>query len=321
MKKHIGTIFKLAVTVAVIAFLINRIGWNSIYSVTVTARPSWLAAGLLLFLASSLTGVVQWRLLLSNRKIPLRFGRACKLYLIGMFFNNFILGGIVGDVLKIASIRSIDGKGKAGLAATFLDRFAGLWAMCGFAVAGSIVLLMRHGALRTGQVDTAMIALAGAFLLFAGILLFLVSRPLQQLVFSILSRMPLPAKDRIRDTLAEMLFEAHDIHILLKVAALSTVIQFMRIGVHLLVAQSLGLLTAANFQYFFIFVPLIAMLMTLPLPFGIREAAGGTLFSLAGFPSDAAYVMGFLASLVGIAASFIGGLFYVTDRTLTREQQ
>jgi membrane protein DedA with SNARE-associated domain len=54
--------------------------------------------------------------------------------------------------------------------------------------------------------------------------------------------------------------------------------------------------------------------MTIPLPFGIREAAGGALFALAGFPTNEAFVMGFLASLVGIAASFLGGIFFIEDK-------
>ena len=197
VKKHLTTVLKISVTVAVIAFLIHRLGWREILSVMTTAKPQWLITALAVFLLSSLIGVVQWRLLLANRKIPLPFGRAYRLYLIGMFFNNFILGGIVGDVLKVASIRNRDGKGKAGLAATFLDRFAGLWAMCGFAVAGSIILLVRHGALNDGKVCTAMIALAATFLLFAGIIFFLVNKSLQKLFFSLLDLLPVGGKTRV----------------------------------------------------------------------------------------------------------------------------
>ena len=320
MNKLCSTLIKLTVTVGVFIFLIYRLGLDTILSVCATADPFWLATAFCLFFLSTVIGIFQWRILLANRKIPLPFGRAFRLYLIGMFFNNFILGGIVGDVLKVASIKNRDGKGKAGLAATFLDRFAGLWAMCGFAVAGSI-LLLRYGTLTSGKIDTAVIALFGAFLLFAGILLFLVSRRLQRLLFSVIDLLPFRGKDRLKEIITEMLIEAHDRHILISIALLSALIQFMRIGVHLLTAQSLGLLTADNFHYFFIFVPIIAMLMTLPLPFGVREAAGGTLFSLAGFPEGASYIMGFLASLVGIAASSFGGLFYITDRTLSKEQR
>lgn len=319
-KKYFSTFVKIAVTVIVIYLLIKRLGCENILSITATAQPKWLIAALFVFTLSTLIGVVQWRILLANRGIPLKFWRSFRLYLMGMFFNNFLLGGIVGDALKIAAIRSQDGKGKAGLAATFLDRFAGLWAMSGFAIAGSVILL-HHGAISSGKIYTAVIALFATFLLFAGILAFLVLKPIQALFFKLLNAVPLTATKKIHTIVSEMLIEAHDIHLLFIIGALSILIQFLRIGVHLLVACSLGLVTADNFHYFFIFVPIIAMLMTLPLPFGIREAFGGTLFSLAGFPQEASYVMGFLASLVGLAASSTGGLFYIVDRTVSSKEK
>jgi hypothetical protein len=116
-----------------------------------------------------------------------------------------------------------------------------------------------------------------------------------------------------------MLIEAQDYKLLASVSALAILTQFLRIGVHILTAASLGLLTAANFQYFFIFVPIIAMIMTVPLPFGAREAFGGALFALAGFPQDAAFIMGFLASLIGIAVSSLGGIFFVAGKNYKSE--
>ncbi|MFP4014686.1 MAG: lysylphosphatidylglycerol synthase transmembrane domain-containing protein [Chitinispirillaceae bacterium] len=312
-KKIIISVLKLSATAAVVVFLIYKLGWQDILDTMKSADPGWLAASLGVFLMSGWLGVVQWRILLENRGIPLPFWRAFKLYFIGMFFNNFILGGIVGDAVKVSSIRSQENKGMAGLAATFLDRFAGLWAMCGFAVLGSVVLLNR-GLLTEGKIGTAIIALFAAFALFAGIMLFLMLKPLQNLFFSVSDRLSIMRKVKLREIISEMLIEAHDLKLLTSVSGLSLLIQFLRIGVHILVAGALGLLTAANFQYFFIFVPIIAMLMTIPLPFGIREAAGGALFALAGFPTEAAIVMGFLASLVGIAASLLGGVFFVTGR-------
>ncbi len=312
-RKIITSVIKLAATFLVVFFLINKLGWQDIVSTIVNASPIWLVAAFAVFLLSGWLGVIQWRILLDNRGIPLPFWRAFRLYFVGMFFNNFILGGIVGDAVKVSSIRSQDGKGMAGLAATFLDRFAGLWAMCGFAVMGSFVLLNR-GMLTHGKVNTAIIALFAAFALFAGIMLFLMLKPLQNLFFSVSDRLTLTRKLKLKEIISEMLIEARDYKILTSVSLLSLLIQFLRIGVHILTAGALGLLTGANFQYFFIFVPIIAMLMTIPLPFGIREAVGGALFALAGFPTDAAFVMGFLASLVGIAASLLGGVFFVTGK-------
>ena len=313
LRKSLITLAKLLITILVIVLLIGKLGWEDILSTTLQARPLWLCVALVVFIISGWLGVIQWQILLKNRGIPLAFGRAFRLYFVGMFFNNFVMGGIVGDAVKVASIKSRDGKGLAGLAATFLDRFAGLWAMSGFAVAGSFVLLQR-GTLTHGKVGTAVLALFVTFLLFAGILVFLLSKPLQRLFFRLSDAIVFLRKVKVKEIVSEMLIEAHDIHVLGKVALLSALIQFLRIGVHALVAASLGLLSVSNFQYFFIFVPVIAMLMTIPLPFGVREAAGGALFALAGFPVDAAFVMGFLATLVGLGASFLGGLFFVIDK-------
>ncbi|GBU21584.1 hypothetical protein R80B4_01480 [Fibrobacteres bacterium R8-0-B4] len=304
---------KVVTTVLIIAVLVRKLGWGTIVGTVSGADPLWLAAGLAVFLVSGGLGVVQWQLLLRNRGLALSGVRAFKLYFVGMFFNNFIMGGIVGDAVKVASIRSRDGSGKAGFAATFLDRFAGLWAMCGFAVAGSVILLKR-GMISHGRVETAVAALFAAFAVFAGIMLFLTIKPLQSLFFSIVDKLSIARKFKVKEIVSEMLIEAQDIKLLAAVAALSAVTQFLRIGVHILTAASLGLLTVDNFQYFFIFVPIIAMIMTVPLPFGVREAAGGALFALAGFPKEAAFIMGFLASLIGITASVLGGVFFVTER-------
>jgi len=312
-RKIVFSALKLLATVFIIAVLINRLGWTDIVTTISGANPAWLASGFLIFLVSGWIGVVQWRMILKNRGLNLPFGRAFKLYFAGLFFNNFIAGGIIGDAFKVASIHSRDGKVFTGLAATVLDRFAGLWAMCAFAVAGSVALLYQ-GALTHGNIRNASIALLAAFGLFAGIMLFLTSGALQKLFFSVSDQISLCRRFKVKEVVSEMLIEAKDYKLLASVSSLSILIQFLRIGVHILMAGSLGLLTGANFQYFFIFVPIIAMLMIIPLPFGVREAAGGALFALAGFPKEAAFIMGFLASLTGIAASLLGGVFFVAEK-------
>ena len=304
---------KIVTTVLIIAVLVRKLGWGTIVDTVAGSDPLWLVAAFAVYFISILLGVVQWRVILENRGLSLPFRRVFKLYFVGMFFNSFMAGGIVGDIVKVASIRSRDGKGMAGLAATVLDRFAGLWALCGFAVMGSLILLNR-GMLTHGRVTTAVIALFAAFALFAGIMLFLMFKPLQKFFFSIIDRYSLFQRLRIKEVVSEMLIEAQDFKLMISVFALAAVTQFLRICAQISTAASLGMVTMENFQYFFVFVPIIAMMMTIPLPFGVREAAGGALFALAGFQRDTAFIMGFLTSLIGIAVSSLGGVFFITER-------
>jgi len=315
-KRLASTLAKLAVTAAVIAFIVWRLGWTHIVRTLAQADYRYLVAGLVIFWLSSMLGTVQWQLLLKNRGLRMPFVRAFFLYSIGMFFNNFMLGLIAGDAVKVALVGSDRASAKAGLAATFLDRFAGLMAMAGLAIVGS-ALLLKRGLLNDGRLSTAVLALLGTFVLFCGILAFLVSRRVQHLAFRLLQAAPAAWKPRIAAGLRQIVLEVHDRHIIVPIAALSVLIQIMRIGVHIVCAASLGLLSAANFQYFFIFVPILAMLMVVPMPFGVREGLGGSLFLLAGFSPEtpeAPIVMQFLASLVGIAASLLGGAMFVFGR-------
>jgi glycosyltransferase 2 family protein len=313
-RKILGFALKFTVTAAILVFIVWKLGWQQIVHTLIQARWDWLVLALGVFLVSGWLGVIQWMIILRNRGIKISFTRAFSLYFIGLFFNNFALGIVTGDAVKVAYLKMSSGTGKPGFAATFLDRFAGLWAMLAFAVFGS-ALLIKQKAIESRSMTLAIIALFVTFICFGGFLAVLISRNLQVVVFKAIDALPLPKKESLRKIVDETLIESHDRHIILPVALLSSIVQLMRIFVHIFCAASLGLLTTANFHYFFIFVPMLAMLMIVPLPFGIREGVGGTLFALAGFQVHAAIVMGFLATIVGIVGSLLGGILFLSEKT------
>ncbi|MBD3345787.1 MAG: hypothetical protein GF401_12060 [Chitinivibrionales bacterium] len=319
MRRTLVILFKLTVTTGIIAFVISRLGFENIVETMTMAKVRWLLAALGIFGLSGLLGVLQWKMLLSTKGILLSYWQACKLYFMGMFFNNFIFGFAAGDAVRIAYVKMSNQSGKAGVAATFLDRFAGLLAMMGFAFGGSLFLLNR-GLIEGKVLTTAFLALFATFAVFCGILGFLISRRLQKLLFIFIDKFPVPKKEIIRNLVSQTIIEFKDRKSILPVAGLSLFIQFMRIGVHVLCGISLGLVTATNFHYFFIFVPILAILMILPLPFGIKESVGGALFAFAGFKSEAAVVMEFLASLVGILVSSVGGVLFLTHSIVPKRK-
>ncbi len=309
---------KVTVTAAVLAYILWRFGWQSILSTLLEANPWWVVAALTVFFVSTTLGAVQWQLLLRNRGIELPFGRTFQLYFMGMFFNNFIFGMAAGDAVRVAYLRLGNQSARAGFAATFLDRFAGFWAMSGFAVVATLALIGERGI--QGRIWTVVAILTVMFVVFVGIMGLLISKRIQALAFALLDHLPVPGRARIRSVIDEMLIEAHDKHIVGPVAVLSTVVQFLRVTVHILCAAALGLVSAGALHYFFIFVPILAVTMIAPLPFGLREGLEGSLFALAGFRPDAAVVMGFLASLVGIAVSLLGACFFLMGKRAAQRE-
>jgi hypothetical protein len=185
--------------------------------------------------------------------------------------------------------------------------------MTAFAMAASAALLFGSRS-SGGAVAWVIGVLLLAFCAFVGVMLFLVSTRLQAMFFGLLEKVPLPQKARIRGVVEQLVIDAHDRHVLAPVAALSLTVQLLRVLVHVLCAAALGVLSLSTVHYFFIFVPILAMTMLAPLPFGVREGIEGALFSLAGFKVEAAVVMGFLASLVGIAVSLLGAGFFLLGK-------
>ena len=101
---------------------------------------------------------------------------------------------------------------------------------------------------------------------------------------------------------------------LLAVLAVSLVVQALRTVVHYEIAKAMGL--DIPVIYFFLFVPVIAIFIALPISIGglgVREGLGIFFFCKAvpGLTSEQAFMMGFLAYVVGVAVSLAGGAIYL----------
>jgi uncharacterized membrane protein YbhN (UPF0104 family) len=106
-----------------------------------------------------------------------------------------------------------------------------------------------------------------------------------------------------------------------RMLGVATMTQLLRIAVHVLVAR--GLHVDVAIQYFFLFVPLLAVIVSLPISLnglGVREGAGVVLFGLVGVERALAFSLQFLTYLVAVAVSLLGGLAYLVRIPRRRAQ-
>lgn len=308
---------KYFVTIVIVWWIIHSYGWERIVETVLGAEYGWLVGGLILFIISVILGVWQWQIILKNKKVHIPFWKALKLYFVGMFFNNFVFGIVAGDAFKVASLHLDKRNGKSSFAATFLDRLAGLIAISFFAVIGGVIILNVN--VQQNKQFFHVLAVLGLFIAIIAIFFFMiVSRRLQQLTRGILLKLPqFPMKELIMNVLEETFINRRgqeDKRMIIEVGILSFFIQSLRITVHIFCAQSLGIFTFATIHYFFVIVPITALLMIVPMPFGVRETIGGILFGLAGFSKHESVIMQFLATVVGVAGSCLGGVLFLVDK-------
>src|SRR2546423_2540718 len=135
MKKIILTIIQLAVTVGLLYWVYHdpkKLG--EMRQAIAHASLEWLAAGIVAYLIVEIAAAFRWQILLKVQGIRLTLPRLWGLFLIGMFYNQFLPGGTGGDIIKSYLIfKETDRKAGALLAIVF-DRFIGLVALVAITV-------------------------------------------------------------------------------------------------------------------------------------------------------------------------------------------
>ncbi|HEY6071195.1 MAG TPA: lysylphosphatidylglycerol synthase transmembrane domain-containing protein, partial [Chthoniobacterales bacterium] len=135
MKKVILTIIQLAVTVALLFWVYHDPKKLADMREAIThARWEWLLAGILSYFVVEIAAGFRWHILLKVQGIHLSLPRLSGLFLIGMFYNQFLPGGTGGDIIKSYLLWKETDKKAGGLLAVVFDRFIGLVALVAITV-------------------------------------------------------------------------------------------------------------------------------------------------------------------------------------------
>ncbi len=309
MKRLLLTLLKVGISLALIALFLRRVEWRDLQTAFASADAAFCMLAVLLFALSNLLGAFQWRELLLTQGITLPVWRVISLYFVGVFFNNFLVSNIGGDAVRIYELKRLTGRGLPGFAATFLDRFIGLFTLICFA----IVAYAFSPELWGPALWMPILALGCALL---GVLVFGFSRRLSGFMLGIGRRIfPPRFIGFLEDVREGFMLYRHTYRMLGRVGLLAAGVQLCRIGVYYAAGHALG--QEVGFQYFVIFIPLIAIVAAIPISFGgigVRENMGVLLFGRVGMDPAPALAVMLLGYLSGIVASLAGGVVFVLRR-------
>ncbi|QNL49963.1 flippase-like domain-containing protein [Olivibacter sp. SDN3] len=138
-------IFKLAVTAFALYLVFSKVSLKDLKEVFTKSNPIFLLLGFLSFFTSIV--ISAWRLNTFFKGIKLELPEVYnfKLYLLGMFYNLSLPGGIGGDGYKIYFLRKkFKVKGRKLLSCVFFDRLSGMWALC-LITAALVIFIPRLG--------------------------------------------------------------------------------------------------------------------------------------------------------------------------------
>jgi len=126
----VKVLFKLAITVATLWYVFARLELQQVVESIAQSNLSYLAGALILFVLSKMVSSLRLNKFLNSTGIHISERTNLKLYLLGMYYNLFLPGGIVGDAYKIYLLNR---KYKVGTRKIFwavmMDRIIGVVAL------------------------------------------------------------------------------------------------------------------------------------------------------------------------------------------------
>ncbi|MCP4977006.1 MAG: flippase-like domain-containing protein [Maribacter sp.] len=127
LRKKLITAVKIAISAILIYFIFTKVDFKEVMDIVKKTNPFYLVLAILFFIASKVIASVRLNLYFHQLGVKLTQMSNLKLYLLGMFYNLFLPGGIGGDAYKGYLIKNKFGvETKKVVSVLVLDRLSGL---------------------------------------------------------------------------------------------------------------------------------------------------------------------------------------------------
>jgi glycosyltransferase 2 family protein len=310
MKKILITFFQLIVTIAVLYWVYHDPEKRAqMVQALRHAQYHWVAIGILAYVVVEIAAAFRWHVLLKVQRIHLSLPRLSGLFLIGMFYNQFLPGGTGGDIIKsYFLVKETPDKRAGALLAVVFDRFIGLVALV--TITGALISLRFDFLSQTPETRRllwVLLALLGASIL-ALLSTFVITG------FKLFHLLPkkFPGREKLIEIAAAYHLYARHWRATFVAFGASVVAHLATFGTFLCAAYALG--ARVPLLNFFAIMPVERTISALPISFagiGLREKVLQImLHGLCGVPEGTAILIGSLSFLIILICCIPGAIVY-----------
>ncbi|NOZ64022.1 MAG: flippase-like domain-containing protein, partial [Caldiserica bacterium] len=293
-----------------IYLLFLQIGKENLGKLPEYAREAnflWLAVATALFFLALIWGTIRWGWLLKAQNIHLSFSDLFTLTYVGFFFSNFLPGVVGGDLVKFYYLGKKTGKMSSSFTSVFMDRVIGFMGLLSIAFVALLLNLERTAAREFFPL------IVGATSLLLIIFFLLLNHRFYKLLSFLNHIKWLRLGERIQNLFQSFKTYRKSPHALLKAYLISLLVQFQMIIIVYFISLAFHLPIPA--VYFFLFFPLVAVIMSIPISIsglGTREWAFVFFFSSLPAVSEVdALALSLALYLITLFTSLWGGVIYM----------
>ena len=143
-KRHLSLIARIAVATLAILWVLWGQDWRTLAKVFRNLSPWYFGLSLVIYAAAQVIIAVRWWILLRAQSIYIDVSAAVRLFFLGLFYNNLMLGSVGGDLLKAWYVTKHTDKRLEGVLSVFVDRAIGLAGTLVLAVTAYSVFARGH---------------------------------------------------------------------------------------------------------------------------------------------------------------------------------
>ena len=314
IRKAVAPVARLALGAALLYLVFKRMHLPDFRAVLFGCleRWPWLITGIVMAGMALLLGVVRWRIILQARGLYLSWCRLLSIYLIGQFFNSFMLGMVGGDLVRaFYTSRAGNCRKTEAMATVLVDRLSGMLVIYLVALFVMIVnlrlFLSRWELHLPAMMMLILIACSTIFI----VVVYNAHRFKQWPIFNYVRQRP--GMERVFANLLDvfMMF-ARKPRLILKTSLLSLLGQAFLICQCYCLGRSLAI--PLGISGYIAVIPLILSLAAIPITpggLGVREALSVTMLGALGVARESALSVSLLVYGVALVWSALGGLVFI----------
>jgi uncharacterized protein (TIRG00374 family) len=302
-RDRIQNILKIAVSLVGLLVILLTQDLDQAFQLLVTMDPLPFLGALLLFLAGVPVRAYRWGSLVWSLDVQVGWWRLVALYFVGSFFNMFLPTGLGGDAVRMYELSRDDHKVAEAISSVVVDRFLGLFflfAMASLALLGGYELVAPEVRILIGVVFAGSVIAVGLLLQRTWIEAWGRRLGLDRLL----------GRFRILRDLYDSV-HLYSKAALLRASIASLAFNLLLILGYYLLGQAVGI--ELSLWYYFLFVPIISVLLMVPSVggLGIREGATVLLFRQVGVPEPQALALALAYDVTLLIIALIGSIIYL----------
>lgn len=297
------------VAVGLTAYVLWRSDPALVLRAATAARWNWIFVAIGLVLIDRALMAYRWMRLLCALTPGSRppYHAVLRIFFVSTFVGAF-LPSVAGDLYRAYGLSRLRVSGLESAASVIMDRALGVLSMV--LVAMFSVAFARDRLLLPGVLPTMGIAAAGCVAAAAGIY----SERVASIALAVAARLPGAAPKRLGTGLIEAVrrYRNHRGELTVVLAG-SIAVQLIRVLQAVCLGASLGI--AAPLWSYFLFIPLIVIIMQVPITvsgLGTSQLAFALFFAQVGVPAPQAVALSILFVALGLLGNLPGALLYVT---------